>query len=187
MLTISDFDQLKSKDPGIRFGFAKELLQTAKSDPEKLYPFFEIFKELLTEKNQILKWTGIDILGLLAASKPGFNANELTDDLIKLLSSGKLITANHAIFALTQIANAKPEIKPRILSELLKVEHHEFETGECRNIAIGKVIEALKELKIEPDKVVRRFLEKSSTNTRNATKKKAVQLLHRLERLKTLA
>jgi hypothetical protein len=187
MLTISDFDQLKSKDPRIKFGFAKALLETAKKEPEVLFPYIDLFKELLAEKNQILKWTGIDILGLMAASKPSFNANGLTDDLVKLLSSGKLSTVNHAIFALTQIANAKPELKPQILSELLKVEHHEFETNECRNIAIGKVVEALKELKIQPDKVVRRFLEKSTMNTRNATKKKAVQLLKQLDRLKTLA
>jgi hypothetical protein len=100
------------------------------------------------------------------------------------LNSGELITVNHAISALSDIALAKPEYQDDIISELLKVEHFSYPTDECRNIAIGKVILAFGNYsdKLVNNKEVIAFASRETKNRRSATAKKAEQLLKKLNR-----
>lgn len=104
--------------------------------------------------------------------------------LTGFLKSGNLITTSNAIMSLTQVAKSKPAMREDILEQFLKVERYRYETDECRNIVIGKAITALGEFEdqIQQNRKVRNFLERQTHNTRNATKIKAVRLLHRLER-----
>lgn len=67
--------------------------------------------------------------------------------IVGFLKSGKLITANNAILALSEIARNNPEYLDKIIKELLKIEDYNFETSECKNIAIGKILLALNKLK----------------------------------------
>lgn len=96
-----------------------------------------------------------------------------------MLSADNLITANHAIATLADIALAKPEHQEKITVELLKVEYHNYDTDECRNIAIGTVILAVgpyfNELKAQEATV--KFVKRQTKNTRNATRKKAGKFL----------
>lgn len=175
---------LSSHDPKTKYGSARSLLAIAKDSPSELYPHIEQFVELLYSENRILKWTAIDIIGLLSKVDEKGKIDILMGKMFGLLNTGNMITANHAIAALADIAVAKPEYQNRITAELLKVEHYDYDTDECRNIALGKVILALGAFsgQIEDKRAVGEFVERQTKNTRNATKKKAEQLLKKLSK-----
>ena len=104
-MTITlDFDRCNSKDPGIKYGFTTELLTIAANNPELLYDHFKHFRKMLKSDNNIIKWTGIDIIGYLSALDNDKKTDKKIKDLIGLLHGGKLITCNHSIFALGLIA-----------------------------------------------------------------------------------
>jgi hypothetical protein len=176
-----DFADLLSKDPKVKYGCARSLLAVAKENPAELYPRLDFFVSLLDGENKILKWTATDIIGHLARVDRAGNVDKLMGRLFSLLSAGNLITANHAITALANIALAKPEHRNRITDELLKVEYYSYDTDECRNIAVGRVVLAVgsyfnqlgrREATIE-------FVRRQMKNTRNATRKKAEQFLRK--------
>jgi len=138
-----DYADLLSRDPAVKYGCARRLLGLAREDPAQLYPRLDFFIGLLEGENRILKWTAIDIVGELARVDTAGAIDGLVGRLSELLSAGNMITANHAIAALANIARAKPEHQVRITGELLKVEHYSYDTDECRNIAIGAAILAI--------------------------------------------
>jgi len=184
MKAMTNFKDLTSKDPKIKYGCAKNLLATTKDNPAKLYPNIDFFVELMGDENRILKWTAIDIIGLLSKIDKEKKIDNLMDKLFGFLNTGNMITANHAIAALTDMALAKPEYQKIITDELLKIEHYNYETDECRNIALGKVILAIGSYfdRLKDKKIVIEFVEQQTKNTRNATKKKAEKFLRKYKK-----
>jgi hypothetical protein len=63
-----DLERLNSKDPRIKYGFAKELLEIGANNPELLYDHMDYWTKMLASENKILKWTAIDIIGYLSAA-----------------------------------------------------------------------------------------------------------------------
>ena len=184
MITKTDLAKLNSQNPKIKYGFAKELLKIGSEKPELLYEHFDYWVELLSSDNNILKWTAIDIIGYLSAVDKDNRIDGLMSDLIKMLHGGVLITCNHAIFALGLISQNKPNFKEKIIKELIAVSHDNFETNECKNIAIGKVLEAIKPFvsDLKNNQSFMTFIENATKLERNSTKKKAEQLLKKIEK-----
>jgi hypothetical protein len=175
-------DKLKSKDPKVKYGFTKELLNLGKDEPGLLYEYFDYWVEMLKSENNIFKWTAIDLIGYLSAVDRENKPDRQIENLLDLLHSGHLITSNHAIFALGLIAKNKPEHRARIIRELFTVSKDKFETEECKNIAIGKVVVTLGGFPddIKDDGKILTFIKQSQHSTRNATKKKANALVKKL-------
>ena len=178
MKTINLAD-LSSKDPKIKYGCAKNLLAVAKENPAEIYPELDFFVRLLDSENNIIKWTAIDIIGNLARVDEAKKIDALLGKLFGLLNTGKMITANHAIMALSDIALAKPEYRQKITGELLKVERYNYDTDECRNIAMGTVIQAIGSYynELEDREAAIEFVRRQTQNSRNATRKKAEKFL----------
>jgi len=185
MVMTLDFDQLTSKDPGVKYGFTKGLLNIAGNNPELLYDHFEHFRRMLRSDNNIIKWTAIDIIGYLSAVDVDNKTDYEINDLIKLLHCGKLITCNHAIFALGLIAQSKKKHLRKILRELIEISNDTFETEECKNIATGKVLDVFISFpdEVKNDKAAVEFILKATNNLRNSTKKKATRILLKLEKI----
>lgn len=162
----------------------KKILATGKEDPAVLYPELDLFVGLLDCDNNIIKWTAIDTIGYLANVDDQKIIDKYIPGLFELLNTGKMITANHTISALADIALAKPEYQKKIISELLKVEHKNYDTDECQNIAIGKVILVIGKFykQLEDKREVIDFLKRQVRNTRNATRKKAELLLNKISK-----
>lgn len=182
LLLIND---LSSNDPKVKYSSAKKLTAFAKDNPSRLYPYFDSFIKLMDSKNNILKWNAIRIIGHLAKVDSEKKVDKLLNKLFWFLSSGNLILANNTIAALVEIALAKPEHQDEIMSILLKVEQYNYETNECRNIALGKVVLALDACPANTKnrKGVIEFVQRQTQNTRNATKKKAEQFLKKSQKL----
>ncbi len=181
-VTEKELEELSSTNPRIKYGRAKKLIALSQKNPELLYPQIDFFVKLLQSSNNILKWTTIDIIGNLSAVDEDKKIGKLLPRIFSFLNCGKLITANHAVYASSIIAHAQPKYSKRITKELLNVENYTYETGECKNIVLGKVILAFEKnfKNIEQKKEVIDFVKRHSDNSRAATKKKALQLLKRL-------
>jgi hypothetical protein len=106
--------------------------------------------------------------------------------LYGFLNAGKLITAGHAVSSLAAIARARPGFRTRITDELMKVECYEYDTAECRNIAIGHVILALgsfyDDLSVKEKHAAREFVKRQTANSRHATGKKAEEFLKKINK-----
>lgn len=183
-VTKKQLSELSSPTPRVKYRRAKILLTIAKKNPRLLYTHFPFFAGLLEHENNILKWTGIDVIGGLAGVDRKNRVEELIEKLEGFLQGGKLITANHAIAALGQIALSKPTCRDRVVQDLLNVERVVYETDECHNIALGKVVDAFESLSIAmaPGDAVLAFVERQTSNSRPATRKKAERYLkkHRI-------
>jgi len=175
---------LQSDSADVKYCCARNLIAIARENPARLYPHIDTFVKLLDSDNNILKWTAIIIIGNLARVDKDKKVDRLIGRLVGFLNAGKLITANNATMALAGIAIAKPQHRKQITKELLKVEHYDYDTDECHNIAIGKVIEAIGSYssQLQDKKAVIEFAQRQTGNTRNSTKKKAERLLKKMKK-----
>jgi hypothetical protein len=183
-VTKQHLSELSSDNPKVKYRRAKSLVAIGKKNPDELYPHYTFFVKLLTSENNILKWIAIDIIGYCSLVDKKNRVDKVLDTLVDFLQEGKLITASHAIGALSQVAIAKPKYQNRVTQELLGVANYNYETEECRNIALGKVIDALGaylEFPIQKAEVVA-FIKQQTMNTRPATRKRAEKFLKRIER-----
>lgn len=171
-INLNDFSSTNAK---IKYACAKQAIAISKDNPTKLYPDFDFFVKLLDSPNNILKWTAIQVIGNLSKVDGKEKIDELLSRILGFLKLGQLITANNAILALTAIACNKPKHSNKIIKELLGVKNYGFETSECKNIVIGKVLLAFDRLQdqIRDKKEALLFIEKQINNPRNATGKKA--------------
>ncbi len=172
-----NLDDLKNKNPKIKYACTKLLIKRVESDPRSLYPKIEFFIDLSDDENHILQWTAIDVLGGIGTICSPKDREKILKLLYQKLNCGKMITAGHATKALGNIAIAKPQHRDEIIAELLKVEKYTYDTSECRNIAIGHVIEVLGDIGIEKNDKTTSWLKKQTKNTRKSTTKKAEKLL----------
>lgn len=170
-------DNLSSPDPNIKFTSSKALIKLSEEYPQKLYPNFEDFIKLFDHDNNFIKWTGIIIIGNLVQVDKNEKINKIMSKLFSLLNTGKMITANNTIEALGKIACVKPELQDKITKELLKVKNYQYDTKECNNITVGKVMDSLNIYLKQPDQKIINFVRQESANSRNATAQKAQKLL----------
>lgn len=100
------------------------------------------------------------------------------------IENGKMIYNQYGTIALGLIAQHKPKFKEKIINELIAISKDKFETNECENIATGKVLEAIKPFvsDIKNNKSVITFIENATKAERNSTKKRAEQLLKKIEK-----
>ncbi len=175
----NEMSALSSSNPSIKYHAAKRLIEISKTDPEALYGDFQALARLLDDEKNVLQWTALQVLGNLARVDKQEKLEDVYPRIVGKLDGHKLITANNAIYALTQIAKADGSKIDRTVDELLRVKGYKYDTQECNNIAVGKVILALAELfKGAKDKqAILDFVERETSNSRPATAKKANQFL----------
>ena len=179
-INLNDFFSETAK---IKYASTKKSIAISKENPSELYPDFDFFVKLLDSENQIIKWTAILVLGNLSRVDEKKKADKLIPRLTGFLNSGKMITANNSILALSEVALHKPEYQDKIFKEFIKVENYIYDTPECRNVALSKVILALGKFKkeIKGHKDILEFLERQTHNTRVPVRKKATELLGKLQ------
>lgn len=175
-----NLDELSSKDPKIKYGASKKIIQRAENRPADLCANLDFFTKLSDNKNHILEWTALDVLGGIGTICSPRDRTTILNILYQKLNCGKMISAGHATKALGRIAKAKIEYQNEIIQELLKVEKYRYDSPECRKIAIGHVIESLCGLPIDASANVKAWLTKQTKNSRPATARKAQKLLGRL-------
>jgi hypothetical protein len=176
------FDVISKGKSSAKFRCTKALLLLSESNACVLYPRIQEIADLLDSKNQIVKWNAIAILGNMASEDCRSVIEELLGKFYGFLACGELITANNSIATLVKIGQVFPDKKKKIIEKLLKIETYTFDTGECRNIAVGKVILALEQLmdSSKANEKIKEFARRNLENRRSATAKKAREFLRRL-------
>jgi len=172
---------ISSKNPRVKFGAAKTLRLMSEKNPKMLYSKVGFFANLIDSKNNILKWIAMDIIANLTAVDSHDEFNRLFKKFYGYLYEGSLITAGHVVDNSGKIALSKPDLQDKITDELLKVEKVPLPTSECRNILIGKAINAFNVYYNEvddKDKVIS-FVKRQLNNPRKATKNKAEKFLRK--------
>jgi hypothetical protein len=174
-------DGLSAKDSS-KLRRAKALNLISLSHPKLLYTHFDFFGWLLESNQRILKWNAIFILSSLATVDSGHKFDLLFDSFYRHLWDGDLITAANIVGVSGKIARARPDLRDRITSEVLKVDVIPLPTDECREIARGKAISTLAEYMtyLNENTVVNDFIQRCLQSTRPATRKKAEGLLKKV-------
>jgi len=168
----------------IKYGCAKALRIISETRPVALYPHFDFFARLLNGDNRILRWEALFVLSQLASVDKENRFAAVFDKYFSPVPGPVMITAANAIRGGSRIARAKPALADRIAEEILKVEQARYQTRECRNVAVGHAIIALGEildLVSHPEPLLD-FVRRHSKNARPATRKKAGQLLKKIQR-----
>jgi hypothetical protein len=172
-------DGLNSKKASIKFGCGKVLRTISEVHPEALYPYIDSFIKLLDSENNIMKWEGIHVIGNLACVDKDKKIDAILTRYLKPIEGPVMITAANVIGGAARIAAAKPYLAKRIATEILKVEHAEYATAECRNVALGQALDAFELFfaKLKNKQPVIDLVTKQLDNTRNSTRKRAEKLL----------
>ncbi|HJN53398.1 MAG: hypothetical protein QGI68_13690 [Pseudomonadales bacterium] len=123
---------------------AKAIRFVSEEAPELLIPHFATIRKFMSSPDTICKWIAVDVIGNLArADHDGLVDHSVMKVLTEQVEDDALITAGHAIDALGKIASAKPRRRTRITAALMQVETLE-RNAECRNILLGKTVEAFR-------------------------------------------
>lgn len=172
---------VRSDRARIKFGWMKLLRLASETNPEVVYPLIDDFFKLLDHENKILTWGAIIVIGNLASVDTKGKIDRRLGRFLKPISGPVMITAANVIAASGKIAAAKPHLADKIARALLRVEKAKYQTAECRNIAIGHVINSL-EIFIDhvskPAPVVE-FVHRQVHNPRKAVRGNAARFLKR--------
>jgi hypothetical protein len=173
------FAGLGADKPGIKYGCLKALRAISEKNPAALYPEFDRFVAMLDSENNIFKWGAAQIIGNLAAVDSEDKIGPILDRYLAPISGAVMITAANAVAGAGKIALARPRYADRIARALLKVESANYQTPECRNVALGHVVESLDLFFANignPEPVIA-FVQRQLGNSRNAVKKKSAAFL----------
>lgn len=116
-----DFDaciaRLTGKDAKDAYAFAQQISEESRAS-DTWYPHFDDFAVLLRHKNSLIRNRAISILAANARWDRESKFDALLDEFLSHVTDVKPITARQCVAALPEIAEAKPELIPRIRAAL---------------------------------------------------------------------
>ena len=127
----------------VRYGCSKVLMDLSEENPEKLYPHFNFFVNMLDSKYRILTWTALAIIANLTKTDTDNKFDAIFSKYYSFLDKKYMVTVANVVGNSGKIALAKPYLVPEITNELLKVEHLSITphlTDECKRVIIQQAI-----------------------------------------------
>ena len=167
-----------------KFAVAKGLVRTSEEQPELLVPHFGTFCHLLEAENSIIRWSAIRIVANLAAADRRLRLDRILDRYLAPILGPAMITATTTIQGAARIARSRKRLAPRLVMAMLQVERGNYQTAECRNIAIGHALKALSTLDPTMSRAqeVLSFAERQFDNPRPGTRRLAAAFLKPMTR-----
>jgi len=132
--------------PAVRYGCAKVLMDLSDENPEKMYPHFDFFVNLLDSKYRILTWNALAIIANLTQVDADDKFDPIFDRYYSFLDDDYMVTVANVVGNSGKIAHAKPYLIPKITDELLKVQDLSTTphlTEECRRVIAQQAIKTL--------------------------------------------
>jgi hypothetical protein len=126
-----------SPKAAVRYGCAKVLMDLSAEHPEKLYPYWDAFVDLLGSKYRVLTWNAMAVIANLAKVDEKKKFDAIFDKYYSFLSNEYMVTVANTVGNSGKIALAKTYLIPRITAELLKVENISVTphlTEECKRV-----------------------------------------------------
>jgi hypothetical protein len=127
----------------VRYGCSKVLMDLSEEHPEKLYPHFDFFVDLLDSKYRILTWNALAIIANLTRVDTDKKFDAVFDKYYSFLDNDYMVTVANVVGNSGKIANAKTYLIPEITEELLKVQDLSVTphlTEECRRVVAQHAI-----------------------------------------------
>lgn len=116
-----DFDvciaRLTSKDVKDAYTFTQQIVEESRAS-DAWYLGFDRFAELLRHKNSLVRNRAIAILAANACWDREGKFDALLEEFLSHVTDAKPITARQCVAALPEVAEAKPELIPRIRTAL---------------------------------------------------------------------
>jgi len=135
-----------SSKAAVRYGCAKVLMDLSGEHPEKLYPYFDLFIDLLDSKYRILTWNAFTIIANLTRVDADKKFDAIFDKYYSFLDNDYMVTVANVVGNSGKIALAKHYLIPKITDELLKVQDictSSHLTEECKRVIAEKTIKVL--------------------------------------------
>lgn len=177
-------DALQAEKSSKKYAYEKVLRLLSEKKPQWVYPYFNVFAELLDADNSFLKWGAIMTLANLTVVDTQNKFEDIFKKYYAPIRGPVMVTAANIIGSSVKIVHAKPMLADSITREILKVEkanflHKGVPSPECRNVAIGQTIDALDGFFdfIGPKTKVINFVKRQFGNTRNKVVKKAERFM----------
>jgi hypothetical protein len=93
-------------------------LKSESSQSDAVYPFFDIFADMLDDENSYVRTRGIVLIAVNAQWDSDYKIDEIIDKYLKHITDDKPITARQCIKVLPVIAKYKPDLRQDILNAL---------------------------------------------------------------------
>jgi DNA-binding protein YbaB len=168
-------ETLKSREDTVRFNSFQSVLYLSEKYPEKIYPYWDFFANLLTSRNTYHKYIGIYLIAALTQHEKGQKFESLFDTYFGLLDDKSVIPPSHIAKNVGKIVRVHPHLEEEITHRLLSIDetHHD---PERKALIKGYIIEAFNDyFEISKDKqkimeFVREQIESESPKTRKIAK-----------------
>ena len=109
--------RLTGKDAKDAYAFTQQIVEESRTS-DAWYPCFDGFAELLRHKNSLIRNRAIAILAANARWDREGKFDALLDEFLSHVTDVKPITTRQCVAALPEVAEAKPELIPRIQAAL---------------------------------------------------------------------
>lgn len=133
--------RLTGKDAKDAYAFARQIAAESRA-ADTWYPYFDQFAALLHHKNSLVRNRAISILAANARWDTAGKFDALLDEFLSHAADAKPITARQCIAALPEIAEAKPELIPRIRSALRQADLSGYPDS-MRPLVLNDIVAAL--------------------------------------------
>ena len=168
----------------VRYGCSKVLMDLSEENPEKLYPHFNFFVNMLDSKYRILTWTALAIIANLTKTDTDNKFDAIFGKYYSFLDKKYMVTVANVVGNSGKIALAKPYLVPEITNELLKVEHLSITphlTDECKRVIIQQAINIFYEFfdRIDKKEQVLSFVQLHVDSPRKKLKTSAEKFLQK--------
>ena len=114
-------DGLMNSDANQAYQCLKQL-EDISSHSAEVYPFFDIFVEMLDNTNSYIRTRGIVLIAANAKWDVDYRVDEIIDKYLKYIMDDKPITARQCIKALPSIVKYKPDLKDDIINALRRAD-----------------------------------------------------------------
>ncbi len=121
----------------VRYGCSKVLMDLSEQYPEKLYPYFDFFVDMLDSKYRILTWNALAIISNLTRVDVDKRFDAVFDKYYSFLDNEYMVTVANVVGNSGTIALAKPYLIPKLTDELLRVKDVSLTTHlteECKRV-----------------------------------------------------
>jgi HEAT repeat protein len=166
---------LSDRRERVGYNCLRALLLLGDEHPELLYPYWDVFVELLGSENTYFELRAINLVAMTVGADEDDRFEEIFDRYYDLLDDKSVIAASYVAANSGGIARAKPDLQSKITDRLLSLDqtHH---PPDRKDLIKGHAVEAFgqffQESADQPRilEFVRAQLESSSPRTRKKAK-----------------
>jgi len=127
------------KKEQIRFNSYETLRVISETNPKRFYPRWQKLEDLLTQKNNYLKFIGINLLTNLVSVDTGGLFEKTFEKFFGILKEDVTIAPAYVVRNSWKIVQAKPHLEPQITGILLRLD--EIHPGKQIAMIKGEAIE----------------------------------------------